>query len=125
MKKYGISNTENSIGDLFDIYYYQVNIQQDINLLKSYLLQFYRSYIQARPWTRKGCKTVQRLPISENLINNENYWFKLYVIVRIFEGGFDANSLKGASIVEKALSLRKYVDEDVALSYVEGELKGI
>jgi hypothetical protein len=122
MKKYGILNVPGSASDLFDIYYYQCNEQQDIDLLKSYLTQFYNSYIQARPFTKNKCKIINRQPVAENLVNDNLYWFKIYVIIRMYEAGFGDNIEKIQSVIEKTVSLYKLVDNQTAIKYLEGVL---
>ncbi len=121
MKKYGIEYAPGSSSDLFDIYYYEVETQQDIDLLKGYLAQFYTAYIQARPFVKVGCKTVNRTPVAKDVLNNDILWFKVLVIARLYEIGLEPIEHHG--LVEKATSLYLGVDKETAIRYIETELE--
>jgi hypothetical protein len=117
MKKYGIEYAPGSSSDLFDVYYYEVETQQDIELLKAYLTQFYTAYIQARPWVKVGCKTITRSPVTETVLNNDIWWLKVLTIVRLYESGLEPNEHHG--LIEKVVGLSVSLDTETALKYLE------
>jgi hypothetical protein len=128
MKKYGISFEPGSASDLFEIYYYLVNSQQDIDIMKSYLEQFYQSFITAYPEVVCSGKTHKRAALTEKkLVSLEGslYWFKMWVLIKFKEGGIKLNHHDIDVKVKKAEELFLYVDKETAMRYIEKEVKNL
>jgi hypothetical protein len=128
MKKYGISFQPGSASNLFEIYYYLVNSQQDIDIMKSYLIQFYQSFITAYPQVVCKNKTHKRAPYMEKKIislEDSLYWFKMWVLIKFKEGGIKFNQHDIDSKVKKAEELFLYLDKESAMRYIEKEVKNL
>lgn len=120
MNKYGIKTESGKPGDLFSTYYYKVSIQHDIEILKSYLEQYYNSFITAKPFFICNKKERNR-KLFQNL--NEEEWFKVYATIRFMESGKYFNIKEIEQKMLKILQIYKFIDIFSAIKVIEKEIE--
>ena len=133
MSQYGIVATPGNTGDLFDLYYYRAH-EHDINIMKSYLIQMYNSFVSAHPFSKtprfdahgnsNGYKTIKRKPVTEENLNRllpPKYWLKTYATIKFLEGKKNPEDKSIAKKIDRALTIQKTLDIQAAIRYIVKE----
>ena len=143
MKKYYIEDHK----QLFNNFYYK-SYAKDIDMLKFYLYNMYKTYISAYPEVsipgispascnledvgarqsyRAKDKLVKRQPLEGELfeqIYDSKFWLTLYAFFRFQEKNLDGiNIKKKKKVIHKALSINKTLDFETALKYINDYVK--
>ena len=133
MSQYGIVATPGNTGDLFDLYYYKAH-EHDVNIMKSYLIQMYNSYVASHPYFKtprfdahgnsNGYKTIKRKPVTEENLDRllpPKYWLKTYATIKFMEGKKNPEDKSIAKKIDKALTIQKTLDIQSAIRYIVRE----
>lgn len=122
-KKYGFESNNTFVQDLFDSYYYDLSTQ-DIEILKTYVVHFYNSFVNAYPNIRNNCKKriIKRQLINQESINESLYWFKYYILLRFSESNKKFTEPEKYNIMKKTLELNNYVGIENALNYFNQQI---
>lgn len=129
MKNYGIEGKD-PVGELFDVYFYRT-FEQDVDLIRSYLIHFYNSYVAVYPFYTefKKCKgtvkarTVERQSVSEKNVDNYNYWITLYYKLRIKEAKLNWSGAKVEKELKKVIDIEKTIDKKAAIRYINKQTR--
>lgn len=113
--RYGIQETPGSAAGLFDAYCHLAHLN-DIELLKSYLEQFYNTFVAAYPAKRK--------PLTPETRKNrfgDNFWIQVYLKIRAYEADtkWDAQTITNKT--KEALMLYNTIDLESATNYINEE----
>ena len=144
MTKYMENNCINT-SSLFKTCYVK-NYHYDIDTLRNYMILYYNSYARANPVTEwkeyQQCehriksivRTVRRRPLeirqetmgqlgSRHDRLGDNYWYSQYYLIRSHEAFLPVDTDKFQRESKKIIQLKKYVDKEEALKYINDKTK--
>lgn len=123
MKKYKINN----IDDMFNNCYYET-YKIDIDIIKTYIIQFYNSIVSKEPFITsvktstkiKDQTIVEKIKRNPIVIDNYDYkfWNKLYCYIRVKETSLNLNQNEFNQFVQTSNLLEKTVDTKTARDYI-------
>jgi hypothetical protein len=129
------SNIEEIPGSdpFFDVYYHKSHLK-DIDYLKVYFFQMYRSFIKTKPFYKKStfCSTTKssnsKLYYRKNLRHELNYterdyWLKIYFILRMYETGATYDPAEVSYIIKNAKKLYNIKGRQHALQFLNLRIK--
>lgn len=132
MEKYGVSK-ENIIGK----YYYKTHLL-DLEALKSYIIEFYNSYVSEKPEvvqskfmaSKSGIEIktekITRMVMEKEQVEkvfDEQYWLRMYIFIRAREENKKWNQLQFEKVVRNAFYYHEGFGKDVALEYINSQCK--
>ena len=132
MEKYGVTKE-----DVIDRYYYKSHLL-DLDALKTYIIEFYNSYVSEKPTTvqpkfmvtREGIKVgtekFQRMVMEEGEVDkffDDQYWLRMYTFIRAREENKSWNQQRFEKIVRNAFYYHKAKGRDVAIEYIDRKCK--
>lgn len=152
MLKYANASSLDNAGHVFEENFFNM-YQYDIDILKSYLKRFYDTFMTAYPWiikvNPKNCNAAQSIPNNSNWLNsklithqkqkfrsalsNEEYhrrfgtlfWMKYYLFVRSKEVSAPWSKKVLRKKYNKAIELYKELDIDVAMRYINTQIRNV
>lgn len=133
MDKYGVDKF-----NVFDKYFYSANIL-DLDLLKTYITEFYNSYVNLRPEvivpefkiSCKGVKVVTKTKqrslqksILKNIQHDDQIWIRMYVFLRAREENKNWNQSRFERVVRNAYNYYISKGKDACLEYIDKRCQG-
>ena len=133
MKRYDIYNTSG----LFEKYFVKA-YKYDIEILKVNMLKMYNQYVSDYPavahpriHNNENTRTTRNHVHMRNRIEqaefdkkyDDEYWIKLYLPLRLKEGGAQIEDAKMKRYLQKATELNKFLDFDAAMGYINKVVK--
>jgi len=141
MSRYGSwSDSDQMIND----YFYKSH-SLDIDTMKAYLVEFYNSYVNGRPYTNcptqvleysdvgaEGAKAssltkrIHRQKITKEQVDmfyGPMFWLKTYLIIRMHESGVNWSEYRFKNKIKQILTLYKTFDFDTAMMYINSWAK--
>ena len=136
MAKYGSWNGAQAMTDT----YFYTSYLLDIKIMKTYLIDFYNSYVAGRPYSArpvqhvsKGApgssgevvntriKKIFRHQVSQEQVDtfyDVPFWLKIYMSICMYEGGEEWEAAKFKTRLKKVLQAYKKIDLITALGYI-------
>ena len=121
--------------------YYEKSFELDIRILKSYILDFFNSFVYQNPTVTKTkinkCNNgTDKYVVRRRMVTTEemekqypyNYWIEFYASLRILESGHTLNKTEIRSISKKVKNLLELFPESgkqKALKIIEQKTKGV
>ncbi|MDP3986994.1 MAG: hypothetical protein Q8P81_02095 [Nanoarchaeota archaeon] len=128
MSAYGIDNTK-----LFSSYFYKA-LDSDIETIQTYLIHMWNSYVGSSPFAKEikeSCsgqklltKIVKRDTFDINFPGklDSDFWIEYYFKIRSIESNKKWDDSEIAQRVKNALDIKKSLDFESAMRYVEREV---
>ena len=121
MEKYGVSKNSENLTDMFEIYFYKA-YSKDLEIMKSYLVQMYNSFVKSFPKTK--CKNKKRRKVvNEQQVLGNDFWLSKYFEIRCVEGQKDYNLFKINQEKQKIFAMKEKFDIDEVLCYINSVTK--
>jgi len=133
LEKYAIDDAEG----VFQRGYYKAYLT-DMDVLRTYLLDFYNSYVTMNPMgqkliqKRKGAshvttiELVERKKISMSQLKerySDHYWLRMLIYIRALEMGKSWDQGQFERVVKRAQNFYKHVDKQTAMKYINNQFK--
>jgi len=125
--------------EMIDEYYYK-SYSLDIDIIKSYMMSFYNSYVSARPFTscyvtihgvqdagghgtkaKTGINRVNRQPITNEQLDHfygPIFWLKIYLTLRVHESRIKWKENEFKNELNKVIKYYKMFDFGAAIGYI-------
>jgi len=131
--KYQIDDVE----QVFQRGYYKTYLT-DLDVLKTYVLDFYNSYVTMSPMVQKvitkrvgnrvvtTSELVERKKISRSQLDarfSNDYWIRMLVFIRAYEMGKSWDQDQFERIVKRAQNFNRHVDKKTAMKYINNQFK--
>lgn len=132
MENYGVSKE-----DIIDRYYYKSHLL-DLETLKTYIIEFYNSYVTSKPTvvepkfavTKCGIKVmtkkINRTPQEKELLDqfiDDQFWLRMYTFIRAREENKAWNQAFFEKVVRNAVYYSLGKNMETAIEYIDRKCK--